>query len=87
MLKALHQLGRPQSAIAGGLFNIQEEVMGKGGDEDRSWWEKYVNETLEGMKEGFTYEDEKRIQDLMAQANPQWVKRTPHTFHCIRFCR
>lgn len=77
MLKALHQLGRPQSAIAGGLFNIQEEVMGKGGDEDRSWWEKYVNETLEGMKEGFTYEDEKRIQDLMAQANPQWVKEHP----------
>ena len=77
MLTALHQLGRPQSAIAGGLFNIQEERMGLGGDVERSNWERYVNETLEAMKKGLTYEDEKRMQDLMVQANPEWVKEHP----------
>ena len=77
MMTALHQLGRPQSAIAGGLFNIQEERMGLGGNEERSNWDKYVTETLEAMKKGFTYEDEKRMQDLMAQADPEWVKEHP----------
>ena len=76
MMGALHQLGRPQSAIAGGLYNIQEE-MAMGEDDGRSSWERYVTETLEGMKKGFTYEDEKRIQDLIAQANPEWVKEHP----------
>ena len=77
MLTALHQLGRPQSAIAGGLFNIQGGRMGLGGDVERSNWERYVNETLEAMKKGLTYEDEKRMQDLMVQANPEWVKEHP----------
>ena len=76
MLSALHQLGRPQSAIAGGLYNIQEE-MAMGDDDGRSDWDRYVTETLEGMKKGFTYEDEKRIQDLIAQGNPEWVKQHP----------
>ena len=76
-MEVLHQIGRPGSAIIGGAYNIQEELMGKGGDEDRSLWEKYVGETLEGAKKGFTYEDEKRFQDLIAQANPQWVKDHP----------
>ena len=76
MLSGLHQLGRPQSAIAGGLYNIQEE-MAMGDDDGRSDWDRYVTETLEGMKKGFTYEDEKRIQDLIAQANPEWVKEHP----------
>ena len=41
-MEVLHQIGRPGSAIIGGAYNIQEELMGKGGDEDRSLWEKYV---------------------------------------------
>ena len=53
MLSGLHQLGRPQSAIAGGLYNIQEE-MAMGDDDGRSDWDRYVTETLEGMKKGFT---------------------------------
>ena len=78
MLEVLHQLGRPQSAIAGGLYNIAEERMaGDQPGDERSNWEKYVSETLEGMKKGFTYEDEKRIQDIMAMADPQWVREHP----------
>lgn len=78
MMEVLHQLGRPQSAIAGGLYNIFEERQaGDQPGDERSNWEKYVNETLEGMKKGFTYEDEKRIQDIMAMADPQWVAEHP----------
>ena len=77
MLTTLHQLGRPQSAIAGGLYNIFEERGEQAPDDDRSAWERYVTETLEGMKKGFTYEDEKRIQDIMAKANPEWVAQHP----------
>ncbi len=77
MLTTLHQLGRPQSAIAGGLYNIFEERRAQGEDDDRSAWTRYVTETLEGMKKGFTYEDEKRIQDIMASANPEWVAAHP----------
>ena len=55
MLEVLHQLGRPQSAIAGGLYNLAEERMaGDQPGDERSNWEKYVSETLEGMKKGFT---------------------------------
>jgi len=78
MLGAVHQLGRLQSGVAGGLFNIQEELMmGDQPEDDRSSWERYVNETIEGMKKGVTYKDEKRFQDLMAQANPEWVASHP----------
>ena len=56
MLGAVHQLGRLQSSVAGGLFNIQEEIMkGDQPEDDRSSWERYVNETIEGMKKGGTY--------------------------------
>ena len=34
MLTTLHQLGRPQSAIAGGLYNIFEERRAQGEDDD-----------------------------------------------------
>ena len=78
MLGAVHQLGRLQSSVAGGLFNIQEEIMkGDQPEDDRSSWERYVNETIEGMKKGVTYEDEKHFQDLMEQANPEWVAAHP----------
>ena len=69
----LHQLGRPQSAIAGGLYSIQEQLT----DDEESSWRESIDETLGAMKKGFTYEDEKRIQDLIAEANPEWVKKHP----------
>lgn len=77
MLDALHQLGRPQSAIAGGLYNIFEEMEEQEPEDDRSAWDRYVTETFEAMGKGFTYEDEKRIQDIMAKANPEWVAKNP----------
>lgn len=77
MLSVLHQLGRPQSAVAGGLYNIFEEMQQQAPEDDRSAWDRYVTETFEAMGKGFTYEDEKRIQDIMARANPEWVKQNP----------
>ena len=78
VMSALHQLGRPQSAIAGGIHNIVEEARRPDDpSDDRSLWEKYVTETLQDMGKGFTYEDEKRIQDVIALADPEWVKEHP----------
>ena len=77
MLDVLHQLGRPQSAVAGGLYNIFEEMEDQAPEDERSAWNRYVTETFEAMGKGFTYEDEKRIQDIMAKANPEWVAENP----------
>ena len=78
VMSALHQLGRPQSAIAGGIHNIVEEYRRPDDpSDDRSLWEKYATETLQDMGKGFTYEDEKRIQDVIALADPEWVKDHP----------
>ena len=77
MMTALHQFGRPQSAIAGGLFDIQKQRMALKTDDEKANWEWNIDQTLKAMKKGFTYEDEKRMQDLMAQADPEWVKENP----------
>ena len=58
MLSVLHQLGRPQSAIAGGLYNIFEEMEDQAPEDERSAFDRYVLETFEAMGKGFTYEDE-----------------------------
>ena len=73
MMGALHHLGRPQSAVAGGLYSLQQQNMGV----EFENWKFDMDQVLEGMKKGFTYEDEKRIQDLMTRANPEWVKAHP----------
>tara|TARA_R110000824_G_scaffold51932_2_gene144417 strand:- start:128 stop:2914 length:2787 start_codon:yes stop_codon:yes gene_type:complete len=77
MATVLRGLGKPQGAVAGGLFDIQKQRMALETDEERANWEWNVDQTLEAMKKGFTYEDEKRMQDLMAQSNPEWVKENP----------
>lgn len=78
IMSALRQLGRPQSAIAGGIHNIVDEYRRPDDpSDDRSLWDKYATETLQDMKKGFTYEDEKRIQDVIALADPEWVKEHP----------
>ena len=73
MMSALHQLGRPQSAVAAGLYSLQQQNEGVEAEN----WKADMDQVLEAMKKGFTYEDEKRIQDLMVRANPEWVKAHP----------
>jgi hypothetical protein len=86
MMGAIHWLAKPQSGVMGAAFNVQEELMkGDQPEDDRSSWERYVNESLEGMKKGVTYEDEKRFQDLIEQANPEWVANHPKLSTIIGF--
>jgi len=73
MMGALHHLGRPQSAVAAGLYSLQQQNEGVEAEN----WKADMDQVLEAMKKGFTYEDEKRIQDLMTRANPEWVKAHP----------
>jgi hypothetical protein len=74
-MEVLHQLGRPASAMVGGIYNIMEELDSEANG--RSDWDRYVNETLEDMKKGFTYEKERHFQDLIARSNPEWVSQHP----------
>ena len=77
LMWGLHQLGRPQSGVAAGIENIVEQAGKEEGEDDRSLWDRYVWETIDDMGKGVTYEKERRIQDVIAQGNPEWVRNHP----------
>lgn len=86
LLDVLHQIGRPQSAIMAGAKHAEAEkqrLIAAGEDPGvrvpilfggLGVHSQTIDELLEGLKKGFSYEDETRAKDLM---EPEFVKNHP----------